>query len=83
MRLLPFWVRLSDGGPRFAQPKPHLSEEPLALSYPQVDAILPFNPTCRCLAVPRFGDAMGENRAVSFAWLSGLRHLDRISAAIA
>jgi len=52
MRLLFFWVCLSDHWSRFAQSKSQLPKQPLALPCPQVDAILPLDPTRQCLAVP-------------------------------
>ena len=53
MRLLLFRVGLSDHRPRFAHPESQLPEQSLALPYPQIDAVLPFNPTRQCLAVPQ------------------------------
>ena len=53
MRLLFFWVCLSDHRPRFAHPESQLPEQSLALPYPQIDAVLPFDPTRQHLAVPQ------------------------------
>jgi hypothetical protein len=53
MRILLGRIGFSDHRPRLAEPKAELTEQSLALTHAQPDAVLLLDPGSQCLAVPQ------------------------------